>query len=506
MFSTTVNSPLKPPPSNVPRDNAGTGAGGRKLSVSHVQGHNTYNTSSPGSARPGPRRRETGESVGNAMSPTAGGSRFFREEPNTSTPPPSLLRRKTDFRDATTGTKLEDKDKDPSGREGDISSPFGSLKRSSTNPLGAGMSGSNSPWGSASQSASFSPMGTFGAFSLGSNTAQTPTEKKGFGSLRGESRFKGLLSKDSSEDIPASAREKASFSNLDRLAEKENERPSQSPWGENVKTRSGRSETNPFAEEARSGSAALGGSQDVGALPQDPDIGFSAFGMTSSIPGFRELMQSHENSRNPTPSLLHGHEPTSPTNTNPYQSPHGDKGEDDIDTDESDIQTSQHPGLGGLRDPSGPFGPMRRVGSGLDMPSVDRSQTSSAAGNRNFPGLGGLGGLSGLGGASGWPSSAAVGTPTREKSAFAGGFGDPIFGSMGDLQSPSLSTLGGSGFFSPTAGITGTGSIGRSSKLGSLFPSMQEQQGEQPSGLDELGRQTGKAVQPPIFMGTFADS
>jgi PERQ amino acid-rich with GYF domain-containing protein len=506
MFSGSVNSPLKPPPSNIPRgDNAGAGAGGRKLSASHNQGHmNTYNTSSPGSVRPGPRRRETGDSIGNAMSPTAGGSRFLREEPNTSTPPPSLLRRKTDFRDATSGSKLEERDKDPSGHEGETTSPFGSLKRSNTNPLASGAGGTSSPWGSASQSASFSPMGTFGAFNLGSGTGQTPTEKKSsFGSLRGESRLKGLLSKDSSEDIPASAKERTSIGNLERLSEQDSEKRSQSPWGENFKTRTGRSDTNPFVEEPRSGSAALGGSQDIGGPSQDPEqLGFSAFGMTPSIPGFRELMQSDDHSRNPSPSLLQGHEPTSPTNTNPYQSPHGEKAEDDVDTDGSDIQSSQPHGLGGLRESSGPFGSMRRVGSGLDMPSIDRSQTSSAAGNRNFPGLGGLGGHSNLGGSSGWPSSsAAVGTPTREKSAFASGFGDPIFGSMADLQSPSLSTLGGGGFFGSNAGMTGSGSIGRSSKLGSLFPtSMQEQtQGDQArqefGGFDEGTRQPGKTIQ-----------
>lgn len=461
---------------------------------------NNYNTLSPGSARPGPRRRETGDSTGNPMSPTPGsGSRFFRDEPNTSTPPPSLLRRKTDFRD--TGSRLEEKDsKDGS----EAASPFGSLKRSSTNPLSAGLSGPSSPWASASQSANFSPMGAFGAFSLGPNSAsQTPTTEKkpGFGSLRGESRLKGLFSKDSSEDIGASIKEKPSFSNLERLPEGEGSKASQSPWGETVKTRAGRSETNPFAEEPRSGSAALGGSQDLEPPSQAADqLGFSAFGMTPSIPGFRELMQSHENSRNPTPSLLQGHEPTSPTNTNPYQSPHGDRRVDveDVETDGSDIQGTQNPGISGLRDTSNPFGSIRRVGSGMDLPSIDRSQSSSVAGNRSFSNLGGLGGLSTLGGGSGsgWPASnTAIGTPTRERSAFSTGFGDPIFGSMGDLQSPSLSTLGGSGLFSPHGGISGTSSLGRSSKLGSLFPTamqdqMQADQGDEAQQTDRSG-QTG---------------
>lgn len=541
LFATSVNSPLKPPPSNVPKDNqpAGTTAG-RKSSVSYSQ---NFNTSSPGSARPGgPRRRETGESTAgaNPMSPTpgsagggggsgGGSSRFFREEPNTSTPPPSLLRRKTDFREPG-ANKVEERDiKDGP----DTVSPFGSLKRSSTNPLNTG---SNSPWASASQSATFSPMGAFGAFSLGgggggggsgaqSSTTTPTTEKKpGFSSLRGESRLKGLFSKDSSEDIDPSSsiKEKSSFGNLKGMPlEGDGSRAPQSPWGDTVKTRAGRSETNPFAEEPRSGSAALGGSQDVepsaASQAAADQLGFSAFGMTSSIPGFRELMQSHENSRNPTPSLLHGHEPSSPTNTNPYQSPHGDRRADveDLEGDGSDNsggvqqqqqQQQQHAGLGGgIRDPTSanPFDSMRRVGSGVDLPtSIDRSQSSSVAGNRSFSGLGGLGGLPALGTGSGWPGSgaAAVGTPTRERfGGFPGAFGDPIFGGGGgggDLQSPSLSTLGGSGLFSPHAGgITGANSIGRSSKLGSLFPAAMQDQMHGEQGEDSFQQQMDKAGQ-----------
>ncbi|KAL2811065.1 hypothetical protein BJX63DRAFT_296572 [Aspergillus granulosus] len=506
-FSVSVNSPLKPPPTNASKENTGTGGPGRRTSVSYTQGNPTpYNTSSPSSVRPGPRRRETGDSATNPMSPTAGGSRFFRDEPNTATPPPSLLRRKTDFRDSTSVSKWEEKEKESQGREtAEAPSPFGSLKRSSTNPVG--LPGATSPWPPASQSANFSPMGAFGAFSLGTGSAaQAPTAEKrpGYGSLRGESRLKGLFSKDSMEDIP-SIKEKTPLSNLERLGESEAEKRSQSPWGETFKTRTGRSETNPFSDEPRSGSAALGGSQDISGPSQAADqLGFSAFGMTSSIPGFRELMQSHENSRNPTPNLQ-GREPTSPTNTNPYQSPHGDRGDvDDVDTDGSDIQNTNHPGLSGLRD-STTFGSIRRVGSGMDLPSaVDRSQASSVAGNRSFSNLGALGGLSSLSTASGWPSSGAVGTPTKDRSAFGAGFGDPIFGSMADLQSPSLSTLGGGGLFSPHPGMSGTGSIGRSSKLGSLFPqAMQEQiQGEQRQDLGSLD----ETQQPDIQADTSGQS
>lgn len=475
--------------------------GGRKGSVSYTQGHiNNYNASSPSTARPGVRRRETSDSIGNPMSPTGSNSRFFRDDANTSTPPPALLRRKTDFKESA--SKSDEKLREG----GDTTSPLGSLRRPTAISLNTAV-GPSHPWGpqSASANANFSPMGAFGAFSLGSGSmsAITPTAEKkpGYGSLRGESRFKGLLSRDSSEDIAASAREK-NFSSLERLVEDDGGRRAQSPWGDSVKTRVGRSETNPF-DEPRSGSAALGGSQDLEAPAQDS--GFGAFGMTSSIPGFRDLMQSQENSRNPTPSLLQGHEPTSPTNTNPYQSPHGDRTVDteDVDTDGSDVQHSQHPGLSGLRDPSNPFGSVKRAGSGMDLPSVDRSQNSSANANRTFSGLGSLGGLSSLGGGSAWPSGGGtIGTPTRERPAFGGGFGDPIFGTMGDLQSPSLSTLGGGGLFSPHAGISGTASIGRGSKLGALF-SMQDEQGRPDSvGLGDITGQldaqdkSGQASKP----------
>ena len=136
---------------------------------------------------------------------------------------------------------------------------------------------------------------------------------------------------------------------------------------------------------------------------------------------------------------------------------------------------------------------MRRVGSGADLQNVDRSQNSSVNANRTFSGLGSLGGLPSFSGASAWPASGTIGTPTRERSAFAGGFGDPIFGSMGgELQSPSLSNLGSAGgLFSPHAGLTGTSSIGRSSKLGALFSSnLQDEQGRPDSvGLEDPSQQ-----------------
>ena len=110
-------------------------------------------------------------------------------------------------------------------------------------------------------------------------------------------------------------------------------------------------------------------------------------------------------------------------------------------------------------------------------------------GNKGFPSLNTLGGLGSLGG---WPTSAnPIGTPDRERS-FQSAFGNNIFGPMGDgMQSPgpSLSGLGG---FGATGGLAGSSTIGRGSKLGSLFPAaMQAQMQNHENDHHEEQRQTG---------------
>ncbi|EER29147.1 hypothetical protein D8B26_000430 [Coccidioides posadasii str. Silveira] len=482
LFSSSVNSPLKPPPQNVSKDgNAPGGSMGRKASFSHSQGHmNSFNTSSPGTGRPGPRRRGTGDSLANTMSPT-GNTRMFRDEANTATPPPSLLRRKTDFRDSISNSKLEEKEQESSNRDAplDITSPFGTLKRSATNPLGTSTS---SPWPTGSHGSAFSPMGSFGNFSLGPIASPTAEKKTSFGSLRGESRFKNLLSKSSSEDMGTNSKEKPSI--LDRLPETENDNPPPSQ-PEVVQTRPARSDTNPF-EEPRSGSAALGG-QDL----NPPSTGIDQFGLSS----FGLPSSTH------TPSRLHGHEPMSPTHTNPYQSPHEERGDaDEVATNGSDIQHAHLPSLTELREDSGPsaFGSFPRSAATGDITAGDRSQTSSVGGNRNFSGLGGLGGLPPLATSAGWPTSATTGTPTRERSAFMGAFGDPIFGPMSELQSPSLSSLGAGGFFGSHTNLSSATNT-RPSKLGSLFPpAMQDQMREQ-SRSDLPGNEGAARPQDPFM-------
>ena len=424
------------------------------------------------------------------MSPTRN-SRFFRDESNTTTPPPALLRRKTDFRDSS-DAKVDERVKDRDSSI-DLSTPYGTLKRSVTNPLSASSNGPASPWSTAapSQSTGFSSMGgAFGNFNIGPITPGGSTDKKtSFGSLRGESRFKNLLSKRSSEDVGGVSKEKST--GLERLPETDNDVSRQLP-ARSIQTRASRSDTNPF-EESRNGNAALG-RQDIGTSASGIDqFGLSPFGIPTSTVASSGLMAT-------TQQPASRHEPMSPTNTNPYQSPHRDKvvEPEDIDTDGSDIHPVHLPNLSELQDDPAPasFSSLQR-NAPVEGPAGDRNQTSSVGAARGFPSLGGLGGLPSLSSPGGWPVSAAGGTPTRERSAFSSGFGDPIFGSMADLQSPSLSALGAGGFFGSGLGAS-TPTSNRPSKLGSLFPpAMQDQMRSDQTRQEMTGNESVAKSQGP---------
>ncbi|KAL8725063.1 MAG: hypothetical protein Q9166_007594 [cf. Caloplaca sp. 2 TL-2023] len=479
-FSGSVNSPIpiKVTTQSTNKDATPNSAtAGRRTSITHVQTANNYSISSP-SARPGNRRRESTDFLQDQVtSPTSGGR--FGKEDNVATPPPSLLRRRTDFKDNPFSPALEDRSE---GKLAEGSSPFGGLKRTATGPVGSTLNGPSSPWSAAPQSAGFSPMGAFGNFSLGGSTGQPPTpneRKPTFGSVRGESRFKGLMNAGSSEDMSARVKEKASVNSLEQLAESSNE-PSATGWGE---TRSAQAtgSTSHDEEPYQAGSAALGGDD---ASPRQPlsrfgdpnhsasreDMGFSAFGSTSDMPSFREMMQRRDISQAQMQQTqgIQGHqmnEPMSPTNTNPYQSPEVERAiPDDLDTEDSDY-----------RNAATNFGhPSRTHTSQLDGTASDRSRTSSAGASRGFPNLGGLGGLAGLGGLNTWSAApGAVGTPSRAMPSASAAFADAGFGVLDDLTSPTHGQATSSTFF---GGPGNVGAIGRGSKMGSLFPSaMQEQ-------------------------------
>lgn len=357
-------------------------------------------------------------------------------------------------------------------------------------------------------------MGAFGNF------AHPQAEKKsGMGSVRGESRFKGLMNKPSMEDVDKGAQENQSLGNLGAVSEAE---PAHAPsWAEARSNRPTSNDTDPYPDDdLRTGSAALGGGQDLspprpqGASSfttphrQNPgdETGFSAFGMTADNSGMRDLFHgAHQ-----TPQYRGGAhpEPMSPTDTNPYQSPdHGALHRDNRDHEEPDNQNQQYPGMGsfqldptagsGLHNhPFGGLGSLGRTPGPFEHAASDRSQTSSVGPSRGFPSIPGLGGgIPGLGGPSAWATGQqTIGTPVRER----GGL-DNIFGTVGEAQSPSLAGLGSSSLLGGGHG----GTIGKSSRLGSLFPAaLQEQmRSEQHRPSGDEGSNQGDRQQS--LTGTF---
>ena len=430
------------------------GLNGRKSSISQGQGAIGSNMQ----GRPGTRRRETSDSTtGNPLATPSTFGRGSREDAPIATPPSSLLRRRTDFKEGSAGSPFEKTRLDTGIETG---SPFAPWKRNVPGPMSAGVTGPSSPWApSGPQSAGF---GAFGNFSIDNTTAapSTPAEKRlGFGSLRGESRFKGLMGKDSSEDMSSKTKEKPS-AGLEKLSEFGSERQGASNPAQ-------RRSSNFFEDEERIGSAALGG--DVPSPPlrghignvdskrTHDEIGFASFNTPSSLGAIREIVGRRETGSQGNQgqhSGEHTHEPMSPTDTNPYQSPEGDKSMEG----ESEDDSRQTPFS--LRNQS------RTLTAAYDG---DRSQTSSAGQQRPFPPLSSLGGLGDIGGAAG-PWSAApgiMGQQSRAGQGFGSVYTDSLFGPMGDLSSP------GGAFGTPTSSAFPSTTR---SKMGSLFPTQMQDQ------------------------------
>nr|POE94518.1 gyf domain-containing protein mpd2 [Quercus suber] len=501
-FASSVNTPLKPPVSNKESQQA-NGLPGRKVSISGATTPGGFGLPSPSLSRGLGRRRETSESFpfpsNGVASPTAG-----RDDHRAPSPPPSLLRRRTDIKDSDKADEVE-------GGVKTAAPPFGGLKRHQTGPLSAGFAAPSSPWSNAPASAG--PMGSFGSFGAGNVQDAQGEKRTAPGSGRAESRFKSLLSKDSTEDISQRTVEsKPSMSNLPQVKENES-------WRSQVRQDPGHTTFDQDDDGAPSGSAALAAESELS--PQHPmqsgrgfgtpskssnqdEFGFGAFGMTSdNAHGFGQgLMQSRDAFQH-TPASQRmgleagGHEPMSPTDTNPYQSPdqHGTDRQpptdDGHDTDGSDAHNPHLPGLGGFgQDPGQHFGGLGGLGgfnhlgrtTGIAGPASDRSQTSSVGAHRGFAGLGGLGQLAGTPGAAPWPSSqGGFGTPGRQSAGLVNPFGGNMFApSKVELQSPSLAGLGSSSLLGPQAGAPG------SSRMASMFPAaMQDHMRQGESRADD---------------------
>ena len=410
------------------------------------------------------------------MSPSST-NRFSKDESsNIASPPPSLLRRRTGNAE-TFGPSLDERDLDSGHASVDTTSPFGSLKRTSTQPASAGLNGPSSPWATGPQSAGFAPMGAFGKF--GSADAPSSDRRPGFGSVRGQSRFKGLMGTGSAEDNPKSR------TGLDSLSESTSNQQN-ARWGPSRPTQ-GSKNLYEDEEDIPAGSAALGGDDASPPVPQSSrfrsldqhnsfdDTGFSSLGLGGDqFPQRREFSNHHQQTPQRNSGLGQAHDSMSPTSTNPYQSPEGDRALPVDNGPDDDIHHGQYTVNAG-------FGPGGRSLQN-QFESHDRSQTSSAKG---FPNLGGLGNLSNLGGGGGSWSAApgAIGTPSRANAPPSAGFGD-AFGPFGDLNSAGLNNSGFFGSGPPPNSSVGAVGGGRS-KLGALFPSaMQDQMHGDPSRQD----------------------
>ncbi|OTB03899.1 hypothetical protein M426DRAFT_73779 [Hypoxylon sp. CI-4A] len=474
LFNSDVNSTMKPPTQNKEGNHAGGGANGRKTSLSHGSSTNFGLASPSATSRPGTRRRETTDtnpySGGGGLASPASATRPSREDSHW------LGRKNADPKDSM----FEEPEEDAAARETPAKSlPFGGLMRNNTTP-NASAFGATSPW-QTSGATGLPGIGSFGNFALPGSTIG----EKRPGNPRGESRLAHLIPKESSDNIASKLNEGGAALDANRSW-----RPRQ------------RTDTDPFGEDSLSGSAVLGGAQDTSPPPMShPPLHTSTYdtpvkGSTGDF-GMASLnLGDHPD---------HGQTPLSPSETNPYRSPPGDRGEHDEMGDRQHGQpASDHiPGYGNN---------LARSFAHAAFDGSDRSQTSSVGAKAYQP-------LSNL---TGWPSS---GTPDRERAPFSA-FPGSLFGPVGDLQSPSLGNFGGVFGPSSAGGFGGSGSFGRASKLGSLFPpamqaQMQSQENEnlsdsvpdlrQPNPLGAIGRTApgdhGRETDSPMRAGRgiFAD-
>lgn len=458
LFASDVNSAIKPPAQAKDGNHPGGGVNGRKTSLSHGSSANFGLSSPSASSRPGTRRRETTDT-----NPYSGGGGLT--SPASATRPPRddssywFGRKNTETKDLT----FEEPEEDTTARDTSVKTlSFGGLVRNNTTPSGPGFS-SASPWQtstttstSASTTTTLPGIGSFGNFALPGSTIG----EKRTGNPRGESRLAHLIPKESSDSIATKSNDSSAPD-------------SSRSWRPRQRT-----DTDPFGEDSVSGSAVLGGAQDTSPppmshlslhAPYDTPVKGSTgeFGMASlNLGGHPEHEQA----------------PLSPSETNPYRSPPGERGEHE------DAGDRQH-GSAGVSDHVSGFGGVPRSFAHAAFDGSDRSQTSSV-GAKAYPPLSNL---------TGWPSSS---TPDRERAPFSS-FGGSLFGPVGDLQSPGLANLGGVFGPSSAGGFGGSGSFGRASKLGSLFPpamqaQMQSQDNEslsdsipdlrQPNPLGAIGR------------------
>lgn len=438
------------------------GAGLRKSSMSHTQ--NATSVSTPLSARM-PNRRDTSESYAwprDSMSPAA--SRFGRDEQSFEAPF-SITRRNTETKESD-ASRLDDRERGHNSR-----SSFGPLRRVSTGPVSAGIGGPQSPWSQA-------PGNAFGAFGFPNTTNDQTARPSGL--ARGESRFKGLMNRDASNDEEPTLQERASHASSERLGEGD---PDQSPRLREGSGRTGLEDHAAVNESRFTGRSAFGETREE-SRDQRPGVNDQRRSSRPSFLGHAKISGFAGSDLHPWEEQQHsdaqqddsrrammqaGDEPQSPTYTNPYQSPKRPTANPhEAGNTASEFEGFHLPGLGSLRDDmmgaptsSGPG--FARTNSGHDSRPFERGPPTSAGPTRGLSGLAGLGGLPPIGNSSSRAAGYSSGTPSRER--VLEGFGDP------STRSEGLQGLG-----SVVLPTERAGPASRSGRLGSLFPSgMQDQ-------------------------------
>lgn len=333
LFSSDINSPIKPPLQNKDGGHQGTGVNGRKASLSHGSSHGYGLSSPPSATRPGPRRRETTDTnpfpSGGLASPTAG--RYSAREDQGYW----LGRKSSDTKEPAEDAEEESVPREPKGP--------GFLMRSSTS--GSAGFGSSSLWGSGGGGPPSATAGGFGNFALPS--AGGSTDKK-YGSTRGESRLAHLIPKESTENVGS------------RIGDGGNADLTRS-WRSRPRT-----DTDPFGDD-------VSGSPPSMATSLQRGQGFDALTGSTGDLGMSGLSMGGES------SLENGG--FSPSGTNPYRSPPAEHGE--LEHEEQGDTVSAAFGGGPLA---------RNFGAGgAALDGSDRSQTSSV-GPKAYPSLGSLGG------------------------------------------------------------------------------------------------------------------
>ncbi|RDA84333.1 hypothetical protein CP532_4947 [Ophiocordyceps camponoti-leonardi (nom. inval.)] len=416
-FAVEINSPLKPPAQKT--DGHQAAINGRKSSVSHGSG-NAFSLGSPASAtRQGTRRRETAESSpfgGGLVSPTtASSSRFSRDE---SSPWPS--RKSNELKES----EPDDLDADQGLRDASGKFSAAGLSRIGTSGGGTGVSAIWPPSGQITPG-----VGGFGNFALPHSSVVGDKRIGG-----GGSRLAHLIPKESHDNSSKSG---------DGQQQSWRSRP--------------RTDTDPFGgDEELSGSAVLGGSQDitvggghqsmgrVGVLGTPVKASTGDFGMSGlAITG----------------QLGDNNVPVSPSETNPYRSPPAERHDvEEGDGAASGAATERAHTANQHEQPVNFGSSVARTFGQAAFEGSDRSQTSSVGPNKGFS----LGNLS-------WSNAAAphVGTPDRERPHYGNAFGSSLFSPVGEIQSPGFSNL---------SNVFGSGNMSRGSKLGSLFPPIMQAQ------------------------------